>query len=129
MVTSFRDLNVWQRSVEMSVALNRLIWSLPQEERSLTSRLRRASVFVTGNIAEGWIHMSDGDYVQYFGKARGTVMEVQSQLHIAEERGLGDTQTLHHAEDLSREVSDMLATMLDVRDGAAGRDATADQAA
>jgi len=120
MVKSFRDLEVWRRSVEMSVALNRLIWSLPQHERSLTGGLRRASVFVSGNIAEGWIHMSDGEYRQYFGKARGTVLEVQTQLHRAEQLGLGDSETLHHAEDLSREVGDMLASMIDECDFTVG---------
>jgi len=113
MVNSFRELIVWQRSVEMSVALNRLTWSFPQEQRfGLTSQLRRASVFVTGNIAEGWGHRSDGEYKSFFDKARCSLMEVQNKLELASELGLGDTNVRHHAEDLSREVGKMLGCLM-----------------
>jgi len=113
MVNSFRDLTVWQRSVEMSVALNRLTWSFPQEQRyGLTSQMRRASVVVTGNIAAGWGHMADGEFKDFLGKARLSVMEVQSQLKLANELGLGDNAVRHHAEDLSQEVGKMLVSLM-----------------
>jgi len=113
MVNSVRDLTVWQRSVEMTVALNRLAWSFPQEERlGLTSHLRQASVFVTGNIAAGWRHQADGEFNDFLGKARRSVLEVQSQLKLANELGLGDNEIRHHAEGLSQEVGKMLVSLM-----------------
>jgi four helix bundle protein len=113
MVNSFRDLMVWQRSVEMTVVLNRLTWSFPQEERlGLASHLRQASVFVTGNIAAGWRHQSDGASKDFLRRASGSILEVQNQLKLATELGLGDNAIRHHAEDLSREVGNMLVSLM-----------------
>jgi four helix bundle protein len=51
----YRDLIVWQRAVQMSVALYRLTSDFPREELyGLSSQLRRAGVSVASNIAEGW---------------------------------------------------------------------------
>ncbi len=63
MVHSYRDLIVWQRSVQLSVALYRLTATFPKDELyGLTSQLRRAEVSVASNIAEGWGRQSEGEY-------------------------------------------------------------------
>lgn len=55
MAEGYRDLIVWQRAVQMSVALYRLTSDFPREELyGLSSQLRRAGVSVASNIAEGW---------------------------------------------------------------------------
>ena len=54
MSDSFKDLVVWQRAVQMSLEIYKLISSFPTSERfGLTNQLRRASVSVASNIAEG----------------------------------------------------------------------------
>jgi len=111
---SYRDLIVWQRAVQMSVAIYKLTSGFPREELyGLTSQLRRAGVSVASNIAEGYGRASTGEYRQFLGMARGSNMEVQTQLEISRELGLGDAEMLKRAEGLSTEVGKMLVSIMD----------------
>lgn len=113
MAEGYRDLVVWQRSVQMTVALYRLTEGFPKEEiYGLTSQLRRAGVSVASNIAEGWGRQSEGEYKHFLGMARGSNMEVQTQLVIAAALGMGDQPKLKLAEGLSHEVGKMLVSLM-----------------
>jgi four helix bundle protein len=97
----------------MSVAIYRLTAGFPKEELfGLTSQLRRAGVSVASNIAEGYGRNSSGEYKQFLGMARGSNSEVETQLVIARELGLGDVQLLNHAEQLNGEIGRMLRALL-----------------
>jgi four helix bundle protein len=110
---SYRDLVVWQRAIQMSVAIYKLTCAFPREELyGLTSQLRRAGVSVASNIAEGYGRGSTGEYRQFLGMARGSNMEVQTQLEIAKELGFGDTETRNRSEGLSSEVGKMLVAIM-----------------
>ena len=113
MAEGYRDLIVWQRSVQMTVAIYRLTETFPKEEvYGLTSQLRRAGVSVASNIAEGWGRRSEGEYKHFLGMARGSNMEVQTQLVIATELAMGDQAKLRLAEGLSHEVGKMLVSLM-----------------
>lgn len=113
MGVSFRELVVWQRAVEMSLAIYRLTSSFPSDERfGLTNQLRRAAVSVASNIAEGYGRTSKGEYIQFLGHARGSVFEVQTQLTIAKGLGYGREESLGSADALAGEVGRMLVSML-----------------
>ena len=113
MSNSFRDLLVWQRAIQMSLAIYRLTSGFPKEELyGLTSQIRRAGVSVASNVAEGYGRLSTGEYKQFLGMARGSNSEVQTQLVIARELGYGNQQVLHEAESLSFEVGKMLLAIL-----------------
>jgi len=74
---SFKDLVVWQRAVQMSLEIYKLTSSFPASERfGLTNQLRRASVSVASNIAEGYGKSSRGEYLSFLGHARGSNGEV-----------------------------------------------------
>jgi four helix bundle protein len=61
-VESYRDLDVWQRAIEMSLALYGITSEFPREEiYGLTSQLRRAGVSVASNIAEGYGRSTRGE--------------------------------------------------------------------
>ncbi|MGB9029449.1 MAG: four helix bundle protein [Acidobacteriaceae bacterium] len=63
MVKSYRDLDVWQCAIQLSVSLYQLTRDFPREEIfGLTSQLRRAGVSVASNIAEGYGRTSKGEY-------------------------------------------------------------------
>jgi four helix bundle protein len=112
MAESYKDLLVWQRSIQMSVAIYKLTAGFPKEETyGLSSQLRRAGVSVASNIAEGYARSSTGEYKQFLGMARGSNSEVQTQLIIARELGLGSSAFLDKAEGLSNEVGKMMAAM------------------
>jgi four helix bundle protein len=113
MVQSFRDLLVWQRSMELTVAVYRLTRGFPREELfGLTSQIRRAAVSVPSNIAEGHGRLTSGEYRQFLGIARGSNFEVQTYLEIARALKLGDSAQLDVAEGLSHDVGKMILGIL-----------------
>jgi four helix bundle protein len=113
MAGSFRDLAVWQRSVELALAVYKLTSVFPESERfGLISQLRRAAVSIPSNIAEGYGRSSKGEYVQFLGHARGSNSEVETQLVIARALGFGSKQAIESAEGLCNEVGRMLGGVL-----------------
>jgi four helix bundle protein len=66
---SFKDLTVWQRAVELSVAVYKLTATFPEAEKfGLTNQLRRASVPVASNIAESYGKWTRGEYMLFLGQ-------------------------------------------------------------
>jgi four helix bundle protein len=113
MVKSHRDLLVWQRAIQLSTATYRLTSRFPREELyGLTNQLRRASVSIASNIAEGYGRGSRGEYRQFLSIARGSNLEVQTQLVIARELGFADTAAIEIVENLTVEIDKMLNTIL-----------------
>ena len=108
-VESFRDLLVWQRAIELSVAVYEFSAEFPREEiYGLTSQIRRASVSVASNIAEGQGRNSLGEFRQFLGIARGSNLEVQTQLVLSGKLGFGTAKGLADCEALSIETGRML---------------------
>jgi four helix bundle protein len=110
---SFKDLVVWQRAVELSVAIYKPTSAFPVSEKfGLTSQLRRASVSIPSNIAEGYGRSTKGEYVLFLGHARGSNCEVQTQLVISEALNFGPKKQRLSVQSLSEEVSRMLVAMM-----------------
>jgi four helix bundle protein len=116
-VQSFRDLVVWQRSLQLCVAVYGLAGGFPREELyGLTSQIRRAAVSINSNIAEGHGRGTPKQLLQFLGVARGSCFEVQAQLLIAGELGYCIPESLTRCEGLCNEVGRMLfATMKSLR--------------
>jgi four helix bundle protein len=113
-VQSFRDLIVWQKSIDLATAVYRVTREFPREELyGLTSQIRRCAVSVPSNIAEGQGRMTSGEFRQFLGIARGSNFELQTQIEIARRLGLGDSKLLNDAEALSHEVGKMIYSILD----------------
>ncbi len=105
MSQSFRDLQVWQRAMQLTIAVYRLTREFPREEiYGLTSQIRRAAVSVPSNIAEGQDRLNPGEFKQFLGIARGSICELQTQLEIARALQFGKPELLNDAESLSHEV-------------------------
>ncbi len=83
-VNSYRDLIVWQRAMDLVVTAYRLTKRFPVEERyALVQQVRRSAVSVPSNIAEGHGRNHLGDYLRHLSIARGSLMELETQLLIA----------------------------------------------
>jgi len=109
MAKSYRELVVWQKAIELATLLYRFTQQFPREEiYGLSGQLRRAGVSVASNIAEGCGRGTTGEYRCFVGMARGSALEIQTQLVIARELSLGDAKQLAHAEALAEEISKML---------------------
>jgi four helix bundle protein len=114
MSQSFRDLLVWQKAMQLTVAIYRLTQGFPREEiYGLTSQIRRAAVSVPSNIAEGQGRLNSAEFRQFLGVARGSVCEVQTQLEIARALQFGKPELLNDAESLSHEVGKMIYSFLE----------------
>lgn len=86
MSSSFRDLRVWQEAMRFTVDVYRATAQFPRHESyGLTQQVRRAAVSIASNIAEGKGHRSDREFVNFLLHARGSLLEVQTQMMIAEE--------------------------------------------
>jgi four helix bundle protein len=91
MLNSFRYLVVWQRAMQLTVAVYRLTQEFPREEiYGLTSQIRRAAVSVPSNIAERHGRLNTGEYRQFLGIARASNFELQTQLEIARALAFGN---------------------------------------
>jgi four helix bundle protein len=111
---AFRDLQVWQRAIQLTVVIYRLTQGFPREEiYGLSSQIRRAAVSIPSNIAEGQGRLSVGDFKQFLGIARGSNHELQTQLEIARALRFGDAALIDEAESLSQEVGKMLYALLE----------------
>ena len=84
MVGSYKDLRAWKLSMELALEIYHQTEGFPREERyGLTSQLRRAAVSVSSNVAEGKGRSSDKELVLYLHHARGSLLEIETQLLIA----------------------------------------------
>ena len=113
MAQAFQDLLVWQRAMELTVTVYSLTKMFPKEEiYGLTSQMRRASVSIASNIAEGRGRGTDGEFRQFLSIAQGSTYEVQTQLLAARQLKIGDEAMLNKAEALCIETSKMLGAFL-----------------
>ena len=81
--TSYRDLIVWKKSMDLVDEVYRLVKLLPKEEQfALSDQLRRSAVSVPSNIAEGHGRHTRREFTQFLAIARGSVYEVETQIHI-----------------------------------------------
>jgi four helix bundle protein len=113
MGASFRDLIVWQRAIEMCLAVYVATACFPVDERfGLTAQLRRASVSVASNLAEGHGRATTGEFLQFIGVARGSNSEVETQLEIAGRLGFGVPEDLEKAQRLCSECGRLIGGLM-----------------
>jgi len=114
MAQDARDLIVWQRAIQLTVGIYTLTRSFPKDELyGLTSQMRRASVSVASNIAEGRGRLNPAEFRQFLGIAQGSIFELKTQLVVARQLEMGEGKALDKAESLSEEVSKMLGSFID----------------
>jgi four helix bundle protein len=82
------------------------------ETYGLTSQLRRAAVSVPSNIAEGQARLSSGEFRQFLGNARGSLMEVETQITIAQELAYLDGGEAENLLAVTAEVGRILNGLL-----------------
>src|SRR5579862_4028894 len=88
-VQSYRDLIVWQKAMALTKRIYVYTRSFPKEEvYGLTSQIRRASVSISANIAEGQARNSTGEFLQFLGIAKGSLAELETLLMLSKELDL-----------------------------------------
>ena len=84
MIQSYRDLVVWQKAMELVTETYRITKKFPKDEIfGLTGQMRRAAVAIPSNIAEGYGKSSRKEYIYFLSNARGSLLELETQVLIA----------------------------------------------
>jgi four helix bundle protein len=87
-IKSHKDLLIWQKGIKIVTLVYQLVGSFPKEELyALTSQLKRASISIPSNIAEGFGRNTDKSFSHFLAISRGSLYEVETQLLIAEDLG------------------------------------------
>lgn len=111
-VSSYRDLQVWRRSLDLAEAIYEATAHWPKDERfGLIAQIRRSTVSVASNIAEGAARRSTGEFIQFVGMAQGSLAEAETQLMIANRLGFLPDAESHALLQASDDISRMLMAL------------------
>ena len=112
-VASYRDLEVWRRGIVLVERVYEVTDRFPDREQyELTSQLRRAVVAIPSNIAEGWGYGSRDQYVYYLEQARSSLLEVETQIIIAERLSYVTEETRDELLEQTTVESKMLLSLM-----------------
>ncbi|MDD5135436.1 MAG: four helix bundle protein [Phycisphaerae bacterium] len=108
---SFKDLIVWQKSYKLVLDIYKITKDFPGfEVYGLSQQMRRASVSIPSNIAEGYGRKHQAEYKQFLSIVYGSLLELETQFSLAADmKYVGKNQTV---ENLLKEVGSMLYRML-----------------
>jgi four helix bundle protein len=105
----YSDLFAWQKAMDLVVAVYRATRGLPSDERfGLTSQVRRAVVSVPSNIAEGQGRATTREFLHFLSIAYGSLMEVETQILIANRLDYLDVQQKADLMGMANEVGRLL---------------------
>jgi four helix bundle protein len=106
---TYEDLKVWRRAMDLVLEVYRSTSTFPKQEiYGLTSQMRRAAVSVPSNIAEGKGRFSRKELLQFLFYARGSLLELQTQITIGCELGFLAAVDGKRLTDLASEVGRLL---------------------
>ncbi|MCI0355760.1 MAG: four helix bundle protein [Acidobacteria bacterium] len=113
MSNSYRDLIVWQVSMELVTNVYRVTEAFPKHETyGLSGQMRRAAVSIPSNIVEGQGRNSRREFHQFLGQAKGSLVELETQLMIAGNLGYITADQLQKLLQSSERVSRLLNGLL-----------------
>lgn len=113
MIQTYRDLDVWNRAMDLVEQVYELTKSFPSEEKfGLVSQMRRAAVSVPSNIAEGHGRKHTGDYVHHLSMARGSLAELETQLLLVVRLRIVDTSQTDPIWHLAQRIGQMLNRLI-----------------
>jgi four helix bundle protein len=106
---TFRDLLVWQKSMELVVGIYRTTADFPRDEEfGLKSQMRRAAVSIPSNIAEGQSRYHEKEFMQFLHIALGSLSELETQIELSTRVNLLDPVNSTETLDACREIGKML---------------------
>jgi len=111
MLESYKELIVWKKSIQLVKIIYRITSEFPKTEiYGMISQMRRASISIPSNIAEGYKRINLGEYIQFLGVADASAAELETQLIIAKE--LYPNVDYVEAEVLLAEIQKMLFSLI-----------------
>lgn len=110
---TFRELLVWQKSMNFVTEIYKASKSFPQEENfGLTSQIRRSSISIPSNISEGYGREGLNDYLRFLNIAMSSLFELQTQIEIAYNLEYIKKDEFEKLYEMSREIERMLSSFI-----------------
>lgn len=110
---TYRELDVWKKSVDLVVAAYDVTRLWPADERfGLTSQARRAATSIPANIAEGYGRAHAKEYLRHLSFARGSLLELETHPVVAGRLGFLSKAAVRPAWALCQEVGKMLRSQM-----------------
>lgn len=104
-IKTYKDLIVWQRSIQLVTTVYSLTKTFPSDERfGLVSQLNRAVISIPSNIAEGWGRELSKNYLQFLRISRGSLMEVETMILISKNLGYINEENF---KELNKEIEEV----------------------
>jgi len=111
--SSYQGLIVWQKAMELTTVIYKLVKKLPKEELySLSDQMRRAVVSIPSNIAEGHDKHTKNEFIQFLTISRGSKAELKTQLLICVKVGYLIETEIEEAINLLAEIGKMLTSLI-----------------
>lgn len=108
-----KDLLVWQKSMDLSVLVYKTTNTFPKEELyGITSQMRRASVSIPSNIAEGYGRFSDKEFVRFLFISLGSASELETQIDLSLRLGFISEDNHNALNNLTQETLKMLIALI-----------------
>ena len=112
-VRTYRDLIVWQKGIDLVTKIYGLTRNYPASEAyGLTSQIRRCSVSIPSNIAEGYGRRSTQEYIRFLQIASGSLFELETQLQISANLDFIGKDQFADLENLTSEIDRMLSALI-----------------
>ncbi|XSG74772.1 four helix bundle protein [Herpetosiphon llansteffanensis] len=112
-IRSFKDLEVWQKAMDLAANVYAVTQTMPPEERfGLTNQVRRAVTSIPANIAEGHGRLYQAEYIRFLSIARGSLMEVETHILLAERLGFLQPDQLFETKGLIGQVGRLINGLL-----------------
>lgn len=112
-MNSYRDLIVWQKARLLVKVVYLLVKKLPRQEQfALSDQIRRATVSIVSNIAEGYQRQTTKEYIQFLYMSYGSCAELETQLLLCQDLAYLAEQELQEAMKLLVEVEKMLNSLI-----------------
>ena len=113
MLKNYKELNVWKKSYQLSLSIYRITAMFPKEERyGLISQIRRSVVSIPSNIAEGYGRKTTADYIRFLYISYGSICELETQILLAGDLDLIDSDELNSVTMDIAEVERMLKALI-----------------
>jgi four helix bundle protein len=114
-IRSYKDLEVWKKSIDIVTKIYKVTNSFPKDEiYSLVSQLRRSAVSIPSNIAEGWGRNKTKEYIQFLRIARGSLLELETQLIISNNLSYLNKQNMDNLLIKIKEINKMLNALINI---------------
>jgi four helix bundle protein len=110
---TYRELIAWQKGIELVLLVYKMARSFPKEELyALADQMKRSSVSIPSNIAEGFGRHSDNDFIRFLNISRGSLFELQTQLEISLRLDFIKSEDYESTMQLATEIDKMLNALI-----------------